>query len=278
MSAGSVLAFGIAAMAFADSDTGVSCVLSAHSEAVGCPPLLPFKVRIGGRISPRKLPRHERRPVALELLGKFATTDGTHLSALREMVIDLDRDMAFDARGLPVCHRGRPHIRLRHPLARIGKICHDSIVGRGHMDFELAFPEQAPIETASRVVIFNDTAWQGAPVRLGAVAEVDVPVPTLVVMSIGISRVRHGDSSLRAVAKMPVVAGGSGSLVDFRLRIKRLFRYKRQTKSLVTARCSDDVFKLSFPELLFRNEAHTPGAASSTLIKGGLAISCSSVD
>jgi hypothetical protein len=212
--------------------------------------------------------------VALALSGRVATADGTHPSALREMVIDVDRDIALDARGLPACHG--PQHDIRRTLAQLARLCHDAIVGRGRADFEIAFPEQLAIRTASKVVVFNNTA-KGKPVALVAAAEVDIPAPTIVSMSIDVSRAHVAGYGFRAVTKVPVIAGGSGSLLDFHLRIKRLFGHGRRTESLVTARCPDSVFKLSFPKLLFRNETHEPGVPPRTLMKGGLAIPCNPV-
>jgi len=157
-------------------------------------------------------------------------------------------------------------------LGQIAKLCRDEIVGRGRADFEIEFPEQRPIQAASKVIVFN-AATKGASAHLVADAEVDVPAPTVVAMSIEVARAHKGDGP-RAVVKVPPIAGGSGSLLGFHLRIKRLFGHGQRKKSLVTARCSDGAFKLGFPKILFRNEVHTPGIPSTTLMTGGLAIPC----
>lgn len=262
------LAVGILLVAIAaGSAAGVTTCL--RSSGVDCSGRL--IVEMDGRISPEKLPRRAMHPVALELQGKFSTNGSAHPSALREMVVELDRDIALDARRLPVCRGGRRDIR--RSLAQIAKLCHDAIVGRGRADFEVEFPQQRPIRVASRMIVFNQ-ATKGRAATLVAAAEVAVPAPTIVAMPIEVSRAHSRDFGLSAVMKVPVIAGGSGSLLDFRLRVKRLFGHGRQRKSLVTARCTDSVFKLGFPKILFRNEAHTPGVPSVTVFRGGLAIPC----
>lgn len=272
---GAVLCFPACGSALGAEQPRISCILAAGSTGNGCPPFPYLQVSMGAAIAPRNLPRHERRPVALELSGKVATTDATHPPALREMVVDLDRDIALDSAGLPVCRRGgRRDIRMT--LGQIAKLCRDAIVGRGRIDFEFAFPEQRPLQTASKVIVFN-AATKGGSAHLVADAEVDVPAPTIVGMSIEVARAHKGDGQ-RAVVKVPPIAGGSGSLFDFRLRIRRSFVYGRQRESLVSARCSDGAFKLGFPKILFRNEALTPGTAPMTVMKGGLAIPCSVAD
>ena len=266
---GLVPCIGIAAGALAAEDTRSTCLRSSDAPPA-CPGFPPLQVTIDAAVRPQALPKHEIRPVALELESEVTASGGTHPSALREVVIDLDRDIALDSAGLPVCSGGWRDIR--RSLGQVAKLCHDAIVGRGRANFEIEFPEQGPIKTASKVIVFNAAA-KGASAHLVADAEVDVPAPTIVGMSIEVGRAHKGDGP-RAVVKVPPIAGGSGSLLGFHLRIKRLFGHGQRKKSLVTARCSDGAFKLGFPKILFRNEVHTPGIPSTTLMTGGLAIPC----
>lgn len=266
---GLVPCIGIAAGALAAEDTRSTCLRSSDAPPA-CPGFPPLQVTIDAAVRPQALPKHEIRPVALELESEVTASGGTHPSALRGMVIDLDRDIALDSAGLPVCSGGWRDIR--RSLGQVAKLCHDAIVGRGRANFEIEFPEQGPIKTASKVIVFNAAA-KGASAHLVADAEVDVPAFTIVGMSIEVARAHKGDGP-RAVVKVPPIAGGSGSLLGFHLRIKRLFGHGQRKGSLVTARCSDGAFKLGFPKILFRNEVHTPGIPSTTLMTGGLAIPC----
>lgn len=267
---GLVLCVALVASAFGvdKPDARTSCPLSSG----GCPSLQSLQVVIDAAVRPQALPKHQMAPVALEFQSKVSTSNGTHPSALREMVIDLDRDIALDSRGLPVCHFGRRDIR--RSLAQIGKICDDAVVGRGHAVFEIELSE-GPIRIASKVIVFSVGATGGQAPKLIAAAEVDVPAPTIVATAIEVSRAHIGDFGLRAVVKVPVVAGGSGSLLGFKLRLRRLFDRSGSRESLVAARCADGSFNIGFPKLLFRNEAHTPGVASTTLIRGGIEVPCS---
>lgn len=271
---GSALGVLVAMNAFAAEGTRSTCLRASYAPP-DCPVFPALQVTIEGAVRPGALPKQKTRPVALELEGRIATRNGTHPSALRELVVDLDRDIAIDARGLPICQQDRRD--LRRSLGQIERLCHDAIVGGGRADFEVVFPEQKPVKVSSKMVVFNDTS-KGRPITLVAAAEVYFPAPTIVAMPIEISRGHTGGYGLHAVAKVPVIAGGSGSLLDFDLRIKRLFDYGQQKKSLVSARCSDSVFKLDVPKILFRNEAHTPGVAAMTTLKGSIAAPCSPLD
>ena len=81
-------------------------------------------------------------------------------------------------------------------------------------------------------------------------------------------------SGLRSVAKVPVIAGGSGSLLGFNFKLGKTFSYKGKKVGYLEARCPDSVFKVNFPELLFRNETHKPGVEATTAFKGSQAIPC----
>jgi hypothetical protein len=247
------------------------CLRTSAGVGGGCTGFPSLIAIFGGRVAPRKLPRSEMAPVGMELWGRVKTTDGSHPSALREAIIDLDRDVELDARGLPACHppgKVNTHKSLR-------KVCRSAIVGGGRADFEVAFSERAPIKEGSHLTVYNRGVSDGVTTLL-AVASIDVRVPQSIVTPIKITKIRRGRYGLRAVAMLPVIAGGSGSLLDFKLRLKRLFEYKRRRSSLVTARCPDGKLDFGFPELLFRNEANTPGVAATTQMKGSSVVPCMS--
>jgi hypothetical protein len=269
--AGAMLAVAIAAAAVAQSSAYVAtCLRSASAQAEGaCAGFPGLIVKFGGEVIPRKLPRHEMAPVAVGLWGRVATTDGTHPSALREATIDFDRNIALDARGLPVCHPPGRDIRI----TSLRQICRNAIVGGGSADFELAFPEEKPIRDHSRVTVYNRGVRDGITTLI-SVASIDVPVPSAIATTIEISRAQR-PYGLQAVARLPVIAGGSGSLLDFKLRIRRFFAYQGSRSSFVTARCPHGVLD-EVGRLLFKNEANSPEAPSTTLMRGAFTIPCRS--
>lgn len=261
---GIALVLGVAAIAAAYGTPYVSCPLSTTGAGSNCEfPVLRAVFGVG--IVPKKLPKHELAPVAIELRGKVSTTDGTHPSALREVTIDLDRNIVIDATGLPVCRAGGRDVSIR-------KACRSSIVGSGKADFELAFPEAPPIRSQSKLTAYNTGVKAGA-ITLVVVGSIDVPAPRTIAIPVEIDRVHTGRYGLRAVAKVPVVAGGSGSLIDFNLQIKRLFDHRGSRMSYAMARCPNRQLETEVSTLL-RNEAHEPGVAATTVIKGTLASPC----
>jgi hypothetical protein len=270
LAAGITLALGIAAIAIAFERPYVStCLRSTIGEGSDCQGFPGLIVNFGTGVVPKKLPKREMAPVAIKLWGKVSTSDGTHPSALREATIDFDRNLAISAKGLPVCHSGH-----RDPIARgsIPKACDNSIIGGGKADFELAFPEAPLILNPSKLTVYN-AGVKGGVITLVVVAPISVPVPRMIAIPVEIERIHEGRYGLHAVAKIPVIAGGRGSLLDFGLKIKRLFNYKGSQKSYAMARCPKRQLNAKI-SALFQNEAHEPGVAATTVIKGAVVSPC----
>jgi hypothetical protein len=271
--AAATVTIGAASLALAHETPFVStCLRSTISEGSGCQGFPSLIAKFGGRVEPRSLPRHEMAPVAIELVGKVSTDDGTHPSALREVTIDFDRNIAVNATGLPICRGGGRD----WGIGTLRKACRRAIVGEGKVDFEIALPENAQtsaqIPFPSNLTIYNGGQVDGV-MTLYAVTFVGVPAPRTIVIPIGIKKVDRGRYGLHAVAKIPVVAGGSGSLLDFRLEVNRLFSYRGVQRSLATARCPDGQLDAQI-SALFKNEALTPGVPSATAMKGTVVLPC----
>ncbi len=235
--------------------------------------LLPsLQFDLGAEVAPMTLSKSQMQPVALDFHGRVSMPDGTHPSALREMTIELDHDLSIDTTGVSVC-RPAPQYDIRMPPGALRRRCKGSIVGGGKAGVEIAFPEDPSIREQSPVSIYNGGLRDGAQ-TLYVHSLVRVPVPVEIVSTIEIKRVRQKRYGSRLIVKIPVIAGGSGSLLDFDLRIKRLFELGGVHRSVVTARCPDGRLDVKAESLLFRNEAHTPGVAPTTTMKGDLTIPC----
>ena len=267
--AGAVLASCVAGIVMARQTPYVStCLLSTIGKASGCPGFPRLVAKFSGWVAPKRLPRHEMTPAAVNLQGRVSTTDGTHPYALREVTIDFDRNLGLDARGLSAC---KPFLH-HDPRKDLRGVCRTAVVGSGVAHFEYAFPEDRPILVRGDLIVYNAGRKDGV-MTLYAVAFVDVPAPTAIVTPVEIRKIRGDRYGSRAVAKTPVIAGGSGSLLDFSLEIKRLFKYKGLQKSFVTARCPDRHLYLEI-SALFKNETESPGVPATTAIKGATTFPC----
>jgi hypothetical protein len=185
-----------------------------------------------GGISPTKLPMHRQAPISAYLSDRLGTTDGTHPPPVQEVAVDLDRNIQVNARGLPVCRRGQLDATT---TGAARKVCGAALVGSGTDAAEVAFPEQAPFTATGPVLLFNGGV-HGDTTFLLIHTYLAVPTPTAVVATVKISRA-PGRYGLHAVVDVPRIAGGAGSVTQFKLRIDRRFTYKGRRQSFLTASC-----------------------------------------
>jgi hypothetical protein len=224
----------------------------------------------GSSVSPKKLPKKRLAPIALRIFGKGRTSDGSHPSALRQVVVDIDKNGVVNAKGLPTCGRGQLEARDTKAAKRI---CRTSIVGNGKVDVEIAFPEQRPIIVHSPLTLFNG-GTRGRKTTLFIHSFITVPVPAAIVTTVTVKRIRKGRFGNHAVARIPVVAGGSGSVLKFNFKIKRIFKYRGRKQSYLRARCRGGSFRAKVLRALFKNEARVPGVAPTTVLKSSLVVPC----
>jgi hypothetical protein len=233
-----------------------------------------FKVQAGkiiftfkGQASPKQLPRNEYVPAATTISGKIETADGTHPSALREAIVEIDKDVRINVGGLPTCKAGELEAADTKAARRA---CGDAEIGRGIAHAEIAFPEQPPILVTSPIVVFNG-GEKGGKVKLLIHVFITVPLPAAIVTDVTITRKGTG---IHSVAKIPVTAGGSGSAIDFKFKVGRTYAYKGKKVGYGEAKCPDGKFKVNVPKVFFKNEAKVPGVPPTTTLKGSFAVPC----
>jgi hypothetical protein len=194
-----------------------------------------LRLEIDGGVAPTALPKRELAPLRIEGSGKLTTTDGTHPPALSEAILDTDRDVVVSVKGLPACRINQ--LRARAPKAAEA-VCGDAIIGRGSATVEVAFPEQKPFDSTGPLVLFNG-GERGGVVTMLAYAYVSVPAPTAVVATAKLTRVNKGPYGLHSVIDVPVIAGGSGSVVAASITMGRTYTYEGQRRSAFSGRCPD---------------------------------------
>jgi hypothetical protein len=220
------LAIGVASIA---SATQIICLQSAVTSAGSCPPRL--VVAFGGEVSPTQLPKTRMAPVTFKLRGRIANDDGSQPSALKAVTVEFDRSGALDAEGLPVCKRTQLEMRNNSAVQRA---CARSIVGTGIA--HVATPASQPVSLS--LTLFNGGVKGGATtlfIRSSATARIFRPIVT----AVKLRNVHEGPYRLTADVKIPSLVDGSGSLLDFSLKIKRIFAYKRTMHSYAMANCAE---------------------------------------
>lgn len=191
-----------------------------------------------GGISPTKLPRHGKAPVSARLNAEISTRDGSHPPAFKSMDLKVEKNISIDPVGLPTCKAAQLQATSS---AAAKRACGEAIVGSGNAEVEVAFPEQAPFRSTGPLVLFNG-GQKGAVTTLFLHAYVNVPAPTAIVVPATVTRIHEGRFGLRIQATVPRIAGGSGSVTEFELKVGRRYTYKGRKKSLLTASCPNGVW------------------------------------
>ena len=219
--------------------TAIAVVAGGVAAAKTYPPTIikvgNLQLTLNGGFSPTALPKNKLAPITLNIEGKIATTDGTHPPALKEVVVETDKNGAINPKGLPVCTSGKLQAQdTKHAEA----ICKEAIIGTGITNVEVAFPEQTPFIAKSKLLAFNG-GTSGGKTTIFIHAYLSSPVSAAVVTTVKISKVHNGRFGLKSVATIPKIAGGSGSVKEFRLTFHRDFTYKGKKQSYFLAQCPD---------------------------------------
>jgi hypothetical protein len=188
-----------------------------------------------GGFSPKALPKKKMAPITLMGQGKIQTKDGTHPPALKEAVVETDKNGTINVKGLPVCKSGQLQSR---GTAAAEKACKKSIIGTGRTTVEVQFPEQRPIDVDSKLLVLNG-GTKGGKTTLYIHAFFSAPVTGAIVTTVKIKKIHNGRYGLKSVATIPKIAGGSGSVKSFNLKIGKKYTYKGHKVSVLSARCKD---------------------------------------
>jgi hypothetical protein len=180
-----------------------------------------------GGFSPKKLPKNKLAPISLTASGSIATKDGTHPPALKEAIVETDKNGTINVKGIPVCKSGQ--LQSRDTKAA-EKACKKAIIGTGQTTVEVQFPEQKPIDVNSKLLVLNG-GKKGGTTTLFIHAYFSAPVTGAIVTTVKIKKVHNGRYGTKSVATIPKIAGGSGSVKSFNLTISK--------KGGIVAKCPD---------------------------------------
>jgi hypothetical protein len=195
-------------------------------------------VKLNGGVSPKALPKKELAPITLKLSAELETSDGTHPPAAKSFEAEFDKNGTLNAKGLATCRQGQLEARTTQDAL---KTCKDALVGEGEAEVEVEFAESAPFKAKGPLEIFNGGV-KGGKTTLFAHVYVNVPAPTALVTPITVTKIHNGRYGNKVTAKIPVIAGGSGSTIRFSVKNKRFFTYKGKKQSYYLAKCPSGRF------------------------------------
>ena len=184
-------------------------------------------VTVNGEFKPAKLPKNKLAPISLFVSGKIATKDGTHIPAVKEVLVETDKNGTINVKGLPKCKSGQLQART---TSAAEAACKKAIIGNGQTTAEVEFPEQGKINVPSKLIVFNG-GFSGGTTTLYIHAYFSAPVSGALVTTLKIKKINNGRYGLLTKATIPKLAGGFGSIKSFNLKIDK--------KGVLMAKCPD---------------------------------------
>ncbi len=203
----------------------------------------PVSVRVGdleftadGGFTPKALPKKTLAPITLDVSGTIKKVAGDpHPPALKEVLVETDKNGSVDVEGFPICTSGKLQSQdTEHARA----ICKSAIIGEGKTEVGIAFPESGEVPVKSDLLVFNGGEKAGTTTFF-IHAYITVPVPAAIVTTVKIKKINKGRYGLLSVASVPKIAGGSGSVKSFSLKVGKKYTYKGKNHSILSLKCPD---------------------------------------
>jgi hypothetical protein len=214
-----------------------------------------LKATFSATIKPKALPRSGRAPIAAVLSSRVEAKGDTHIPAMKRATIDIDKSVAIDSRGVPVCTAGQLE---NQTTENAEAACAAAVVGTGSAGVEIALPGAAPIRAESRLLAFNGGSV-GSTTTVLLHAYLTFPAPEAIVVPILLTKLRKGAYGLRALATIPRIAAGAGSLAAFDLSLRKQVATTGGKKhGYLLGRCSDGNFIFE-PEVEFEDGSGARG-------------------
>src|SRR6185312_15262550 len=203
----------------------------------------PVTVKVGnleltanGGFSPKALSKTKQTPIALKASGEIKEADGSHPPAIREVILEADKAGEVHLKGIPTCKSGQ--LQATDTAAAL-KACKSALIGEGQTTAQVAFAEQKPIDVPTTLQLFNG-GEKGGKITWYAHAFFSNPISGAIVTTITITKHKNGRFGTLAVAKVPQITGGSGSIISFSLKIKKSVGGKNP----ISSKCTDGKLKV----------------------------------
>lgn len=187
---------------------------------------------VTAKLSPHRLPRSGRAPVAVSLGWKVTTKDGSEPPTLKKLKIEINRNGILDPTGLPVC----PYSKIQPAsTSRALRNCRSSLVGRGTFAALVGIEGQQSYVSKGKMVVFNSEKG-GKPVLFGQIYSAH-PFSSSFVIIFKVSKERHGKYGTILNAVLPANLRAWGNLTEIKMKLSRKFGYKGQRRSFLSANC-----------------------------------------
>lgn len=191
-----------------------------------------LRVKVTGKLSPKRLPRRGAAPIAVSVGGRVTTTDASHPPRLRALRIELNRHGRLDATGLPTC----PYERIQPAsTSRALAACRAALVGKGTFTADISLAGQEPYPSKGKLLAFN--GMQGGRPVIFAQIYSPHPFATSFVIVFEIRRLGRGEFGTALDAELPEALGSWGNLTGLQMTLSRRYTHRGERRSYLSAGC-----------------------------------------
>jgi len=184
--------------------------------ATGADPVQPsLTARPDFEVTPRKLPPAKPMPARLSVSMRYRYSDETQVPALKELRLEGDKHIGIDLGDVSPCRMSGSGVKEDHSDS-----CPGSVIGRGTISVDMAFVGDEVIPLSAPLTVWFGSRKRGGA-KLIAYAFLKAPVSAELVIPVEVGRLRGGRIGWEATAAIPKIAGGFGSVTDFKLTIGR---------------------------------------------------------
>lgn len=192
-----------------------------------------LRISFDAGLTPHSLPREKPASVTVSIQGKVETTDGTQPPPLTQLEIELNREGRIETRGLPRCSSAALQSTSNgEALTR----CRSALVGHGSYTANLASNQTSSVPVEGTILAFNGVV-RGKPVLLLHLYGT-IPVKATFIVALQITRQAKGQFGTVLSARIPVLAGGLGSVTKIDLQIGRKYSYRGRRLGYLSASCA----------------------------------------
>ncbi|HEU5104383.1 MAG TPA: hypothetical protein VFU11_00940 [Solirubrobacterales bacterium] len=185
------------------------------------------------QVRPKKLSKKTFSPGSLEVTTlTTSTTDpsGVPVPAIHA-TIDFDRNMKLYTKGLPTCDSAKLQSQSTEVAERV---CRSAKIGSGHAT---AYLKAGKVyEVPQTVTAFNGVPKGGKPTIILHTYGT-TPLQVSLVLEGTVSNYNKEGYGPRLDLDVPLIAGGTGALKEFNVKIDKKWRYKGVQRTFISAKC-----------------------------------------
>jgi hypothetical protein len=185
------------------------------------------------QVRPKKLSKKTFTPATLEVttLTTSATNPSGVPSPAVHAVIDFDKNARLYTKGLATCEAGQ----LQNQSTEVAeRVCRNAKIGSGHATAYLVAGKV--YEVPQTVTAFNGVPKGGKPTIILHTYGT-TPLQVSLVLEGTVSTTNKEGYGPRLDLNVPLIAGGTGALKEFNVKIDKKWRYKGIKRSFISAKC-----------------------------------------